>query len=205
MLGESRCRTRSKWSLGFKYILKLFLTLSFARNHFPTLFNNIISLFISKCNNWVQRFSDTFNLCFQNNKGFLTKRLRVIFVHFIIKRVEYQSLKDRGRTFENVLVSLLPIFFLIPVLHKGYEPDVRVTRGCGWIRHHKDCYKADNEDHLETVCQCFSEGCNGAVATTISLVVLAIAVVVSMVWFRWINKRFTVFYVLQLIFYLSYL
>ncbi|CAH1639335.1 unnamed protein product [Spodoptera littoralis] len=48
------------------------------------------------------------------------------------------------------------------ILHKGYEPEVRVTRSCGWVRHHRDCYKADNEDHLETVCQCFDNECNSA-------------------------------------------
>ncbi|KAJ8712562.1 hypothetical protein PYW07_005404 [Mythimna separata] len=48
------------------------------------------------------------------------------------------------------------------ILKKGYEPEVRVTRSCGWVRHHKACYKADNEDHLETVCQCFDNECNAA-------------------------------------------
>lgn len=48
------------------------------------------------------------------------------------------------------------------ILKKGYEPDIRVTRSCGWVRHRRDCYKADNEDHLETVCQCFSDDCNSA-------------------------------------------
>ncbi|CAH2093230.1 unnamed protein product [Euphydryas editha] len=49
------------------------------------------------------------------------------------------------------------------ILHKNHDPEVRVTRGCGWVKHHKACYKADNEDHLETVCQCFSDNCNAAV------------------------------------------
>ncbi|KAJ0174458.1 hypothetical protein K1T71_009566 [Dendrolimus kikuchii] len=48
------------------------------------------------------------------------------------------------------------------ILKKGYAPDIRVTRSCGWIRHHRDCYKADNEDHTETVCQCFTDDCNAA-------------------------------------------
>lgn len=38
----------------------------------------------------------------------------------------------------------------------------RVVRACGWERSHRPCYKADNDDHLETVCQCFTDGCNGA-------------------------------------------
>ncbi|XP_053610876.1 UPAR/Ly6 domain-containing protein crok-like isoform X2 [Plodia interpunctella] len=49
------------------------------------------------------------------------------------------------------------------ILHKNHDSEVRVTRGCGWVRHHKDCYKADTEDHLETVCQCFNDECNAAV------------------------------------------
>ncbi|XP_049876449.1 uncharacterized protein LOC126374039 [Pectinophora gossypiella] len=52
------------------------------------------------------------------------------------------------------------------ILHKHYEPEVRVTRGCGWRQHYKPCYKADNEDHLETVCQCFTDACNSADVTS---------------------------------------
>ncbi|XP_041982326.1 uncharacterized protein LOC121735542 isoform X2 [Aricia agestis] len=63
------------------------------------------------------------------------------------------------------------------ILRKGHEPEVRVTRGCGWVKHHRACYKADNEDHLETVCQCFTDHCNAAprhvaaVATTAALMI----------------------------------
>ncbi|CAH2044213.1 unnamed protein product, partial [Iphiclides podalirius] len=55
------------------------------------------------------------------------------------------------------------------ILHKGHDPEVRVTRGCGWVRHHRDCYKADNEDHLETVCQCFTDDCNVGTAFSYSV------------------------------------
>ncbi|GBP08941.1 hypothetical protein EVAR_78314_1 [Eumeta japonica] len=49
------------------------------------------------------------------------------------------------------------------IFHNPDEPpDVRITRGCGWVRHKKECYKADNDGHLETVCQCFSDECNAA-------------------------------------------
>ncbi|XP_061718857.1 uncharacterized protein LOC133526318 isoform X1 [Cydia pomonella] len=48
------------------------------------------------------------------------------------------------------------------ILRKGHDSEVRVHRGCGWVRSRRDCYKADNEDHLETVCQCFDDGCNAA-------------------------------------------
>ncbi|XP_055548200.1 uncharacterized protein LOC129731866 [Wyeomyia smithii] len=39
----------------------------------------------------------------------------------------------------------------------------RVVRDCGYERSNTDCYKADNEGHLETVCQCWTDGCNSAV------------------------------------------
>ncbi|XP_013148159.1 PREDICTED: uncharacterized protein LOC106110798 [Papilio polytes] len=66
------------------------------------------------------------------------------------------------------------------IMFKGHEPEVRVTRGCGWVRHHRDCYKADNEDHLETVCQCFQDDCNAGTAlsyTTFLVTALGILVI----------------------------
>ncbi|KAL0822048.1 hypothetical protein ABMA28_005418 [Loxostege sticticalis] len=54
------------------------------------------------------------------------------------------------------------------IFHKHHDSEVRVTRGCGWVRHHRDCYKADNEDHLETVCQCFTDDCNAATVPSYS-------------------------------------
>ncbi|XP_032523100.2 uncharacterized protein LOC116774471 [Danaus plexippus] len=46
------------------------------------------------------------------------------------------------------------------IYHTYRESEVRVTRGCGWVPHHKECYKDDNSDHLGTVCQCFQDLCN---------------------------------------------
>ncbi|XP_061717331.1 uncharacterized protein LOC133525098 [Cydia pomonella] len=46
------------------------------------------------------------------------------------------------------------------IYHTRRENDVRITRGCGWMPSEKACYRADNSDHLETVCQCFSDHCN---------------------------------------------
>ncbi|KAM3957906.1 uncharacterized protein ACR2FA_008051 [Aphomia sociella] len=68
------------------------------------------------------------------------------------------------------------------ILHKNHDSEVRVTRGCGWVRHHKDCYKADNEDHLETACQCFTDDCNhsnrlssfGPILTTVGVILFII-------------------------------
>ncbi|RVE48012.1 hypothetical protein evm_007324 [Chilo suppressalis] len=64
------------------------------------------------------------------------------------------------------------------ILHKHHDSEVRVVRGCGWVRHHRDCYKADNEDHLETVCQCFSDDCNSAHAHHYAAPMLLSALVV---------------------------
>ncbi|CAB3234406.1 unnamed protein product [Arctia plantaginis] len=60
------------------------------------------------------------------------------------------------------------------ILHKHYEPEIRVTRTCGWVRHHRDCYKADNEDHLETVCQCFSDHCNAGAKISGAMTLVAL-------------------------------
>lgn len=60
----------------------------------------------------------------------------------------------------------------VTVFYSKRESEVRVTRGCGWVRHHKDCYKADNADHLETVCQCFDNYCNSAGIQTASIYII---------------------------------
>ncbi|CAH2044215.1 unnamed protein product, partial [Iphiclides podalirius] len=46
------------------------------------------------------------------------------------------------------------------ILHPDQSPEIRVTRSCGWVKHKRECYTADNKDHLETVCQCFGDVCN---------------------------------------------
>ncbi|KOB67882.1 Uncharacterized protein OBRU01_19121 [Operophtera brumata] len=48
------------------------------------------------------------------------------------------------------------------ILHPEKTPEVRIRRSCGWVRSKRECYKADNADHLETVCQCFGDMCNAA-------------------------------------------
>ncbi|KAJ8712563.1 hypothetical protein PYW07_005405 [Mythimna separata] len=48
------------------------------------------------------------------------------------------------------------------ILDPDHTPEVRITRGCGWVKSKRQCYKADNMDHLETVCQCFGDLCNAA-------------------------------------------
>lgn len=64
--------------------------------------------------------------------------------------------------------------FIVPVFHSHRDSEVRVTRGCGWVRHHRECYKADNADHLETVCQCFEDHCNGSGRVNVALAVAAL-------------------------------
>ncbi|XP_047992843.1 uncharacterized protein LOC125231432 [Leguminivora glycinivorella] len=61
------------------------------------------------------------------------------------------------------------------ILRKGHESEVRVHRGCGWVRSRRACYKADNDDHLETVCQCFDDGCNGGNSVVVAKWILLVA------------------------------
>ncbi|KAJ0172625.1 hypothetical protein K1T71_011764 [Dendrolimus kikuchii] len=50
------------------------------------------------------------------------------------------------------------------IFHSDRDSELRVTRGCGWVPNNppRECYRADNSDHLETVCQCFTDRCNSA-------------------------------------------
>uniref|UniRef100_A0A182SJ17 Uncharacterized protein n=1 Tax=Anopheles maculatus TaxID=74869 RepID=A0A182SJ17_9DIPT len=53
----------------------------------------------------------------------------------------------------------------------GSLPDhTRVTRECGYDRARRPCYKIENGGHEELVCQCFTDGCNGAPQITVSRV-----------------------------------
>ncbi|KAL0853190.1 hypothetical protein ABMA27_003247 [Loxostege sticticalis] len=71
------------------------------------------------------------------------------------------------------------------IFHSHRDSEVRVTRGCGWVRHHKECYQANNQDHLETVCQCTSDYCNSAeAADPTSAAVLFIALATALYLYR---------------------
>ncbi|XP_014360662.2 uncharacterized protein LOC106712573 [Papilio machaon] len=48
------------------------------------------------------------------------------------------------------------------IFHSHRESDIRVTRGCGWMRHSQPCYRDDNTDHLGISCQCFEDYCNSS-------------------------------------------
>ncbi|XP_041969792.1 uncharacterized protein LOC121726468 [Aricia agestis] len=63
------------------------------------------------------------------------------------------------------------------IFHPHKDSEVRVTRGCGWVRHHKECYKDDNSDHLGTTCQCFQDLCNGSHRIDVGLLYLMLPVV----------------------------
>ncbi|CAB3230495.1 unnamed protein product [Arctia plantaginis] len=66
------------------------------------------------------------------------------------------------------------------ILHYDKTPEVRITRTCGWVKHKRDCYKADNSDHLETVCQCFGDLCNAATSFE-NLKLTALAAIAALV------------------------
>ncbi|XP_063243587.1 uncharacterized protein LOC134542925 [Bacillus rossius redtenbacheri] len=40
--------------------------------------------------------------------------------------------------------------------------NTRVIRSCGWEKSPHACYRYDDDDHSEVVCQCFEDGCNSA-------------------------------------------
>ncbi|XP_075210804.1 uncharacterized protein LOC142318146 [Lycorma delicatula] len=49
---------------------------------------------------------------------------------------------------------------------------VRVVRRCSWERHSRlPCYHVSNADHVEVVCQCFTDGCNSATNQGESLII----------------------------------
>ncbi|RVE48011.1 hypothetical protein evm_007323 [Chilo suppressalis] len=75
------------------------------------------------------------------------------------------------------------------ILHPEKSPEVRVTRGCGWVKHKRQCYNADNKDHLETVCQCFGDMCNGAsVLKHVQTTVLGVLSSLLLVYRNWREK-----------------
>ncbi|CAF4840290.1 unnamed protein product [Pieris macdunnoughi] len=66
---------------------------------------------------------------------------------------------------DNAIPKTKPITFFCrkivqTIFHPHRDNEVRVTRGCGWMPHAKDCYTDDNSDHLGTSCQCFEDLCN---------------------------------------------
>lgn len=69
------------------------------------------------------------------------------------------------------------------IFYSKTKSEVRVTRGCGWVRHHKECYRADNQDHLETACQCFTDHCNTGSIHTLSLTALLVSFVAILIKF----------------------
>ncbi|XP_067009795.1 uncharacterized protein [Anabrus simplex] len=45
--------------------------------------------------------------------------------------------------------------------------DERVVRTCSYHRHKNPCYSVDDDDHVEEVCQCDTDGCNSAPSRTL--------------------------------------
>ncbi|XP_073961545.1 uncharacterized protein [Choristoneura fumiferana] len=75
------------------------------------------------------------------------------------------------------------------ILRPNQTPEVRITRGCGWVKSKKECYSADNKDRLETVCQCFGDMCNAASALRdVKLTVLAALAAIFVSFRSWRGK-----------------
>ncbi|KAJ2940381.1 hypothetical protein O0L34_g58 [Tuta absoluta] len=68
------------------------------------------------------------------------------------------------------------------ILHVDKTPEVRVTRGCGWVKSKRACYNNDNKDHLETVCQCFGDMCNAAPRSAVRTAAILAPVVAFRTW-----------------------
>ncbi|XP_026322785.1 uncharacterized protein LOC113232320 [Hyposmocoma kahamanoa] len=72
------------------------------------------------------------------------------------------------------------------ILYPDHTPEIRVIRGCGWVKSKRSCYTNDNKDHLETVCQCFDDMCNAASVIgdvkIIRLIVMAAIMLVLRTW-----------------------
>ncbi|XP_068618085.1 uncharacterized protein [Battus philenor] len=72
------------------------------------------------------------------------------------------------------------------ILHPEQSPEIRVMRSCGWVKHKRECYTADNKDHLETVCQCFGDMCNaGNAFEYVKVTVLGIASAMFVSFTNW--------------------
>uniref|UniRef100_A0A1B6I5Y0 Uncharacterized protein n=1 Tax=Homalodisca liturata TaxID=320908 RepID=A0A1B6I5Y0_9HEMI len=50
-----------------------------------------------------------------------------------------------------------------------------IVRSCGYVRHESNCYQVRTNDHRETVCQCFSDGCNPARTSQPARLLLGVA------------------------------
>ncbi|XP_028029338.1 uncharacterized protein LOC114242399 isoform X1 [Bombyx mandarina] len=98
---------------------------------------------------------------------------------------------DCGKTLPHVLSKQ---FFCRKItqtiLHPEQTPEVRITRSCGWIKHKRACYTADNKDHLETVCQCFGDMCNSAsTITNVKVAFLTATVAILTVCRNWRERN----------------
>lgn len=69
---------------------------------------------------------------------------------------------DESKSEINIHWFLLFYFIAVKFLKSTDLAASRIVRSCGREKSTKDCYNADNDHHFETVCQCFSDGCNGA-------------------------------------------
>lgn len=72
-----------------------------------------------------------------------------------------------GKFNQNLFkTSLLFYFFYTKIAVKFLKSSDartnRVIRSCAHLRSQRECYSADNDHHLENVCQCFTDGCNNS-------------------------------------------
>lgn len=74
-------------------------------------------------------------------------------------------------------------FFIVKLLKKTDLDASRVVRTCGYQRSQKECYSVDNDHHMESVCQCFEDGCNTAPISQSIFSLLSTLVMASTIYF----------------------
>ncbi|XP_077290885.1 uncharacterized protein LOC143914505 [Arctopsyche grandis] len=58
------------------------------------------------------------------------------------------------------------------LLQRNSVIESRIIRSCGYLKYKKDCYKVENDDHSEYICQCFEDGCNTSTTTHPSVILI---------------------------------
>lgn len=66
-------------------------------------------------------------------------------------------------------------------IYQNVRGDERVIRSCGWEKNEKECYATVLEEYNTYVCQCDTDGCNGASMFSISSMAVASALVLAAV------------------------
>lgn len=62
---------------------------------------------------------------------------------------------------------------------------ISITRSCSYEKSPKPCYTYEDKDHEEVVCQCFTDGCNGASSSTLKFLAIVFAFICKFTFSSW--------------------